>query len=204
MANIKLTYFNGRGRAETSRLVLAYAGVSYEDERITGEQLAALKPTLAYGQLPKLEYKGESIYQSVSIARFLAREFGIAGKTNLEKAQGDEIVDAVTDVQNAIYGAFFEKDESSKEEKMKKVVGETIPTSFANLEKNLERRGGEFFVGDNFSWAELHILQLVDLIVSMKSVKVLESTPKLANLMQRTKNVPNIKKYLEERPGTEF
>merc|ERR1711872_1069693 len=177
------TYFNGRGRAETSRLVLAYAGVSYEDERITGEQLAALKPTLAYGQLPKLEYKGESLYQSVSIARFLAREFGIAGKTNLEKAQGDERV---------------------KEEKMKKVVGETIPTSFANLEKNLERRGGEFFVGDNFSWAELHLLQLVDLIVSMKSQKVLESTPKLANLIQRTKNVPNIKKYLEERPETEF
>merc|ERR1711915_578626 len=139
MADIKLTYFNGRGRAETSRLVLAYAGVSYEDERITGDQLAALKPTLAYGQLPKLEYKGESIYQSVSIARFLAREFGIAGETNLE------------------------------------------------------RRGGEFFVGDNFSWAELHPLQLVDLIVSMKSEKVLESTPKLAKLMQRTKNVPNIK-----------
>ena len=34
--SIKLTYFDARGRAETSRLILAYAGVDYQDERITG------------------------------------------------------------------------------------------------------------------------------------------------------------------------
>jgi glutathione S-transferase len=31
---MKLTYFNGRGRAEVSRLVLAQAGVEYEDKRL--------------------------------------------------------------------------------------------------------------------------------------------------------------------------
>ena len=36
MADIKLTYFNGRGRAEISRLILAYAGAQFEDDRITG------------------------------------------------------------------------------------------------------------------------------------------------------------------------
>ena len=35
MSDIKLTYFNGRGRAETSRLILAYAGQQYEDCRIS-------------------------------------------------------------------------------------------------------------------------------------------------------------------------
>ena len=34
MSNIKLTYYNGKGRAETARLVLAYAGKEYEDHRI--------------------------------------------------------------------------------------------------------------------------------------------------------------------------
>ena len=33
---IKLTYFNLRGRAESARLVLAYAGAKYHDNRITG------------------------------------------------------------------------------------------------------------------------------------------------------------------------
>merc|ERR1712226_1670079 len=124
MADIKLTYFNGRGRAEISRLILAYAGVQFEDDRITGEQLAEIKSSLAYGQLPKLEYKGTTLYQSVTIARFLAKEFGIGGNSNLEKAQADEVADAITDIQNALYGAFFAS-EDVKEEKMKKVFSET-------------------------------------------------------------------------------
>ena len=34
MSNIKLTYFPARGRAETSRLILAHAGKKFTDERI--------------------------------------------------------------------------------------------------------------------------------------------------------------------------
>jgi len=41
----KLTYFNGRGRAELSRLIFAQAGVPYEDVRIEGAQWPQLKPS---------------------------------------------------------------------------------------------------------------------------------------------------------------
>ena len=34
MSKIKLTHYNARGRAETIRLVLAYAGKEFEDKRI--------------------------------------------------------------------------------------------------------------------------------------------------------------------------
>ena len=37
-AKIKLTYFNGRGRGELSRIILAQAGVEYEDHRITFDE----------------------------------------------------------------------------------------------------------------------------------------------------------------------
>ena len=43
--------------------------------------------------------------QSISIARFLAGEFGLAGRNNVEKAQADEIVDAVSDLQDAMIKA---------------------------------------------------------------------------------------------------
>ena len=33
MSGIKLTYFNLMGRAETTRLILAQAGVAFEDKR---------------------------------------------------------------------------------------------------------------------------------------------------------------------------
>ena len=43
--DIKLTYFNLRGRAEVPRLILAQAGVKYEDNRIAREDWLALKPS---------------------------------------------------------------------------------------------------------------------------------------------------------------
>lgn len=40
---MKLTYFNIRGLAENVRLILAQAGVDYEDKRVTKEEWAELK-----------------------------------------------------------------------------------------------------------------------------------------------------------------
>jgi len=201
---VKLTYFNLRGRAESARLVLAYAGTRYQDNRITGEEFSLIKPSLCYGQLPKLEYKGHTVYQSVSIARFLATEFGIAGRTNVEKAQVNEVVDAINDLHTAVVSAIlFEKDEKAKEEKKKKLYSETIPSGLKSLETMLVKRGGQYFVGNSFSWAELHFMQFVDLIVSQDS-KVLESSPALANNVQRTRDLPNIRKWLNERPANDF
>ena len=42
---MKLTYFNGKGRAEPARLILAQAGVEYEDIRIEFNEWPALKPS---------------------------------------------------------------------------------------------------------------------------------------------------------------
>ena len=42
---IKLRYFNARGKAEVSRLVLAQAGVEYEDIRFEELEWPAIKPS---------------------------------------------------------------------------------------------------------------------------------------------------------------
>ena len=47
MPDYKLIYFNGRGRAELIRLLFAQAGVKYEDKRITREEWAEIKPSMA-------------------------------------------------------------------------------------------------------------------------------------------------------------
>jgi glutathione S-transferase len=41
---IKLVYFNMEGRAELTRLILAQAGVEFEDKRVTREEWMAMKP----------------------------------------------------------------------------------------------------------------------------------------------------------------
>ncbi len=41
------------------------------------------------GQIPLLEHNGETIAQSMAIARYLAKEFNLAGKNNWEQAKAD-------------------------------------------------------------------------------------------------------------------
>jgi prostaglandin-H2 D-isomerase / glutathione transferase len=45
MVQYKSTYFDGRGRAELSRLIFAAAGVQYEDVRIDHEKWPTIKPS---------------------------------------------------------------------------------------------------------------------------------------------------------------
>ena len=66
------------------------------------EDMKSLKPTLPFGQLPVLEVDGVIIGQSMAIARFLANEYGIAGSSNMVKAQVDEVVDVMNDLQDAM------------------------------------------------------------------------------------------------------
>ena len=54
-----------------------------------------------------LEYNGMKLSQSVTVCRFLANEFGIAGKTNCEKGMADMIVDTIVDVQIGNFSILF-------------------------------------------------------------------------------------------------
>ena len=50
-----------------------------------------------FGQLPKIEIDGETLYQSLAINRFLARKYGLAGRNAMEEANVDMIVDCIND-----------------------------------------------------------------------------------------------------------
>ena len=43
---IKLFYFNAEGRAELTRMILAQAGVEFEDVRLTRDEWSAMKPSM--------------------------------------------------------------------------------------------------------------------------------------------------------------
>ena len=203
MSDIKLVYFHLRGRAEPCRLLLAYAGVSYEDERVpppweNPDGWASLKPYFPFGILPVLYWNGEEISQSLAAARFLAKEFGLAGKNDLEAAQIDEIVDAIEDAVNARIGFLLEQDETRKKTLSETFQKRIVPTLLGQLEKRLAGRGGQFFVGNNLSWADIQTF----MICSELDQSALKNVPKVANLVERVGQLPNIKKWVESRPDT--
>eukprot|EP00092_Neocalanus_flemingeri_P035489 GFUD01038618.1.p1 GENE.GFUD01038618.1~~GFUD01038618.1.p1 ORF type:complete len:207 (+),score=62.56 GFUD01038618.1:143-763(+) len=204
MPNIKLTYFNIRARAEPARLLLAYGGVHYEDERLPApwddpEPWAAMKPSAPYGELPLLLWDGEEIAQSLGVARFLAKEFGLAGKTNIEAAQVDEIIYALQDAINAGYYAMFEMDEKRKKAMTETHEKVTVPTVLGQIEKRLAARGGQFLVGNTFSWADI---QTFFFCSELGDQEVLQKTPGIASLVKRVGDLPNIKAWVEKRPKT--
>ena len=53
-----------------------------------------------FGKLPVLEYNGKTIAQSRAIARFLGKKYGLAGKTDIEEAEADMIVDYIAETND--------------------------------------------------------------------------------------------------------
>ncbi|CAF3468100.1 unnamed protein product [Rotaria sp. Silwood1] len=98
MSTYKLYYFNGRGRAEATRLLFTVAGQKFEDIRYEREEWPAHKSEMPLGQVPVLEVDGVKLVQSMAIARFLAKRFGLYGKDELQQARVDAVIDTAVDL----------------------------------------------------------------------------------------------------------
>merc|ERR1712032_821190 len=120
---LRLTYFPARGRAEITRLILAHAGVKFDDIRLTGEDFAKVKPILPYGSMPILEYKGEVICESMAIAKFVAELCNLAGTTILNKAKADEIVLAINGIFESVAKCLFAPEGEKAAMKKKLIEG---------------------------------------------------------------------------------
>merc|ERR1712018_515792 len=154
MSEMKLTYFNLMGRAETTRLILAQAGVAFEDKRIEPAEWPALKASLPMGQLPILEVDGKTIGQSMTIARFCGRRFGLAGKDELEGALADQAVDQVADFMAEVVKAM-------KDEVARILKTEKLPAFLTGMEKLLKAQGGKHFAGSGLTWADIVVYQVI-------------------------------------------
>ena len=54
-----------------------------------------------------MEIDNVGLPQSLSIARYLAKEFGLAGNTNLDQAKADSIVDTCADAFNGFVKVYY-------------------------------------------------------------------------------------------------
>lgn len=64
------------------------------------------------GQMPALEIDGEKMGQSVAIARFLAKRFNLAGKTDIDQYRADMFTDTIDDIGRKY--PWTEQDETKK------------------------------------------------------------------------------------------
>jgi len=207
MPTYKLSYFNAKARAELARFLFFAAGKEFEDERLESEQWKAAKPNTPYGQLPILYVDQKPVNQSGAIARYLARELDMYGKGNMENTMCDVILETINDVWNDIIKhVFMEKDETKKAELGKKMKEDTFPKFLNFMTKLLKENGGQFFVGSKLSVADLAFFDMFEKITGNPAYgdAVFKGFPELLKHAQKVAALPNIKKWLDKRPKTEF
>ncbi|KAK6174985.1 hypothetical protein SNE40_013531 [Patella caerulea] len=195
-----------RARGELVRLVFAAAGAEYEDVGPEGDDQdwAALKPTLPTGKLPVLEIDGRMFAESVVIARYLAREFGLDGQTNYEKLLTDTIVDKIIQVREMIADLYYINDPVKKAEAQKNFIEEQLPPALSFLEKFVEKNEstGGFLVGDKVTWADLAVFDILEMVVK-QNPDILAKYPKLAANFKLVPTLSRLSEYLKSRPATD-
>ncbi|CAF3354948.1 unnamed protein product [Rotaria sp. Silwood1] len=206
MSTYKLYYFNGRGRAEISRLIFAAAGQKVHDIRYEQSEWLSHKTEMPLGQIPVLEINGFKLPQSISIARYLAKEFHLAGKNNLEQAKVDAVADTLTDLINKFAPILWqEEDENKKKQGIKKFMTEELPKHLKNLETlgHSYSDGGHFFVGNNLTWVDLYVYDMAQNLLEIDG-NLFNQYPWLKANRKEVEKQPRIAAYLKSRPITPY
>ncbi|NXC51285.1 GSTA3 transferase, partial [Penelope pileata] len=197
----KLYYFDGRGKMESVRWLLAAAGVEFDEVFLeTREQYEKLLQggALLFQQVPMAEIDGMKMVQTRGILSYIAAKYNLYGKDLKERALIDMYTGGTDDLMGFLLSFPFLSAED-KEKQRAFVVQKATTRYFPAYEKILKDHGQDFLVGNRFSWADVHLLEAI-LMLEEKKSDVLSGFPQLQAFKKRISNIPTIKKFLE--PGS--
>ena len=217
---MKLTYFNVRGLAETSRFLLALGGEEYEDFRYPLEVIdmskyemkkdefdkdkADGKLVTSLNKVPFLEVDGVTIPQSKSMERFLARRYNMMGASEVEAAQIDAICESVRDFKD-----MYQKVRSLQGEErvngMNEWFTKTLVERLTLLENQLVGEPG-FSVGNYMSLSDVVLFTFIKEFFDNKeaSMNATLTSPKIRAVVERVSNNEKVLSWIESRPKTDF
>ncbi|XP_044773152.1 glutathione S-transferase A4-like [Neomonachus schauinslandi] len=178
----KLHYFNGRGRMESIRWFLAAAGVEFEEELFeTREEFEKLiqEGILMYEQVPMVEINGMNLVETRAILRYLAAKYDLYGRNLQEQACWPT-------------------------PKIRSQVSKLLEDFLLNHPDficwALRDHGQDFLVGDQLSWADIQLLEVILMAEECKP-SVLAGFPLLQEFKARISYIPTIHKFLQ--PGSQ-
>lgn len=215
---IKLTYFNGKGMAETSRILLAAAKVDYEDFRyplkindwktydFTRDEFdndkANGKLWRSMGKVPFIEVDGIIISQSKAIERYLAHRYGFMGENLLEAGLIDSYCEYLRDFKTAYHK---EKKKENRKEAMDNWFNVLLVKKLEDFDKILSDNGknnSRFSLGNKLSLADISIYSfLVEYFDDKEGVlSAYKNCNKLKSIVKNVKENTNISHWINNRP----
>ena len=161
MAEMKITYFEGPGRAEVQRLLCALGGLKMTDEFITFPAWGEMKKKVSPQQLPIFSVDGVTIGQSTAQQRYLARLAGLYPEDMMEALKVDEIVDYVNIECFGVVDKLFKFTGEEQKAMGAKCVAEggELYDWFKLIDARLE--GREFAVADRLTFADVAIFAVI-------------------------------------------
>jgi len=214
---MKLVYFDVRGLAETSRMVLAVGGEEYEDFRyplkvvdmkthnMVKEEFekdkAEGKLVRSLNKVPYLEVEGVVIPQSKSIERYLGKKYGLMGSSDIESARVDSLCECIRDFKDLYQPV---RKAENRDEAMNEWFTKTLVEKLRLFENLLD--GDGYSVGDKLSLSDIVLYAFITQFFDNKeaSMNATLISPKVRSVIDNVAKVPQIMKWLEDRPKTDF
>ena len=203
---ITLHYFDIYGRGELIRMILAFHGATYNDNRIAQDKWPGVRDSgfAEFDELPCVEMDGKKFVETRSIARYLCLRFGYYPMDVMDSYLIESICELKSDVFGPALTATFKRDT----EALTKIYDD-MPWYLKKIEARLVRNNGGrgWFVGNSVSLADFEIFHLLwDLLLrpekrgSYEHI-VLTHAPKLKEFVDRFLNFsPRLNSYLASRP----
>jgi glutathione S-transferase len=218
MSKLKLVYFDTKGIAETSRLILKISGVKFEDIRYAidfdkqnkssdferDKKLGLFDKSL--GKLPFLEIINngavEILSQPSSIERYLAKKYDLMGKTLLEEAKIDSVCEYIENIREHYRGITHYQKLKTDTDKHNYFT-EHVKQELENLVRILESENMPYAIGNKLSLADICIYTLItvdfndhkDIIYSIAG-----RIKKIRNIVVRVSNIPEVREWTKMYP----
>uniref|UniRef100_A0A914PPM7 glutathione transferase n=1 Tax=Panagrolaimus davidi TaxID=227884 RepID=A0A914PPM7_9BILA len=220
MPEYKLSYLPIRYLAEPARLIFHYAQEEFEDEQLGFDEWDSVKQTSPFNTLPLLTINGKiQIGQSMTIFRYLAKQFGLDGGTDLEDAHINCIAEYFREMMEkarpfvrfwnrGIVEKNFEQNDEEPEfplvvQQLKLYLEPAVREYFPVIIDLLKKSKNDFFADSGITWVDFFISEYVD---SLKNVapELAEQYPELLEHSKIVHSIPQLQNYLESRKHTDW
>jgi prostaglandin-H2 D-isomerase / glutathione transferase len=164
----ELTYFDGPGRANLTRLAFKVGNIVFQDNRLSFEQWPQVKadsdsvPSKLFGSMPVIKHDDLLLAQSIATALYAAELGNLLGNSAQDRAVCAMIAATNEDLKGPMYKCMFGSEEG-KAAGFAALQG-AVAGLLAGLERALERKStdGPFFLGgDAPSLADLAVFDSV-------------------------------------------
>jgi glutathione S-transferase len=193
MSGVRLQYWDIRGLAQVPRLLLALAGVQFEDIRYTNDEdwhREKKAMNSSFPNIPALEHPDLSftLTESKAIIQFIARSYNLYGSSQQEHALVDNIIFRAEDVRGSFTKiAYGSQDWENDKAKFIASLGQQLEP----FEKLLSQRKHKWVASESISSADVFLFELFE-VLSRFSPATFEALPHAVQHRDAVRALPQL------------